>query len=184
MRNATGQGTNGLYLLPLTHLLIEALAGNGACEHIGNGLQKMHVIAREPPLCGRVGTEHPKGSVHTLDNGTHAAHDSIVLHLLWLEACFCAQIIHHHGLSDTQRIASRRIGLHTQRCLANQLLRESHSRAYTECTPIWEEIEDSTIVDAKRLSHTAHHLVYEYSDVGIVQRTLSQSRNHGLLQGM
>src|SRR5215510_2661658 len=127
--NTTGQGPNGLYLLPLTHLLIEALAGNGTCEHIGNGLQKMHVIAREPPLCGRVGTEHPKRSVHTVDDGTHAAHDPKVLHHLWLEACFCAQIVHHHWLSDTQRITGIRIGLHTQCSLVNQLLRESHSRA-------------------------------------------------------
>src|SRR5438093_3011939 len=77
-----------------------------------------------------------------------------------------------------------RIGLHTQRRLANQLLRQSHRRAYAECTPIWEEIEDSAIVDVKCLSYTAYYLVYEYSDVGIAQCTLSQSRNHGLLQGV
>src|SRR6266571_2982225 len=77
-----------------------------------------------------------------------------------------------------------RIGLHTQRSLAKQLLRESHRRAYTECPPIWEEIEDSAIVDVKCLSYTAYYLVYEYGDIGIAQGTLSQSRNHGLLQGV
>src|SRR4030095_6687568 len=129
-------------------------------------------------------TENPKRAVHTVDDGTHTAHDPIVLYHLWLEACLCAQIIHHHWVSGAPRIAGMRISLHTQRRLANQLLRESHRRAYAECTPIWEEIENSAIVDLKRLSHPAYHLVYEYGDVGIVQRTLSQSRNHGLLQGV
>ena len=53
-----------------------------------------------------------------------------------------------------------------------------------ERTFIWEEIEDSTIVNVKRLSHTAHHLVYEHSHVGIAERALSQSHKHGLLQGV
>src|SRR6267143_4053888 len=142
----------------------------------------MDVSARESPLYGRVGTENPKRSIHTVDDGTHAAHYSIVLHHLWLEACFCAQIIHGHWLSGAQRIASMRIGLHTQRRLANQLLREPHSRAYAERTFIWEEIEDGTIVDVKRLTHPAHHLVYEHGHVGIAQRALSKRHNNGLLQ--
>src|SRR5262245_42812497 len=155
MCNAAGQGPNGLYLLSLTYLLIEALACNGTCQHIGNGLQKMDVIARKHPLCGHVGTENSKRLVHTVDNGTHATHYAIMLHQLWLEACFCAQIVHHHRLSGAQRIASKRIVLHPQRRLANQLLREPHSRTYAKRILIWEEIKDSAIVDVKRLSHMA-----------------------------
>jgi len=76
-----------------------------------------------------------------------------------------------------------RIGLHTQGSLTNQLLREPYSRAYMERTFIWEEIKDKAKINVKRLSHTAHHLVYEYSYVGIAERALSQSHKHGLLQG-
>src|SRR5215813_8829285 len=76
-----------------------------------------------------------------------------------------------------------RIGLHTQGSLSNQLLREPYSRAYMERTFIWEEIKDNAIINIKRFSHTAYHLVYEHSHVGIAQRALSQSHKHGLLQG-
>src|SRR4030095_12529073 len=76
-----------------------------------------------------------------------------------------------------------RIGLHTQWSLTNQLLRESHCRTYMERTFIWEEIKDNAIINVKRLSHTAHYLVYEHSYVGIAERALSQSHKHSLLQG-
>src|SRR5262245_12638786 len=52
-----------------------------------------------------------------------------------------------------------------------------------ERTFIWEEIKDNAIINVKRFSHTAHHIVYEHSHVGIAQRALSQSHKHGLLQG-
>src|SRR5262245_54605411 len=50
-------------------------------------------------------------------------------------------------------------------------------------TFIWEEIKDNAIINVKRFSYTAHHLVYEHSHVGIAQRALSQSHKHSLLQG-
>src|SRR5215831_19871295 len=52
-----------------------------------------------------------------------------------------------------------------------------------ERTFIWEEFKGNAIINVKRLSHTAHHLVYEHSHVGIAERALSQSYKYSLLQG-